>query len=293
MVARKDNRSWKSRSRRDREAVHERMRFHPSSHLYDFYVFDELMRLPLKFWQKFKVDFGRHPFGAGNNNQCIYRRTDKSTYFVAPKQWPGLKCHMTFATTERLVAATINQALMKLWASQKKRKKPDDFALQKPFLLILDDVPGIHPIRTEVKIDNRARKQDIKSLVSELSKQEPNGLIISDMVPLAHNVTNFQRMKGANQYQGANITIILTLISPEKYARLNILGQFLDLEQVVSIYYFDQISQATGRNTGFRQVAASQATATIVASKKTYNCVLRDSSKVNARVQPYIRQKAA
>ena len=57
-----------------------------------------------------------------------------------------------------------------------------------------------------------------------------------------------------------DVFIVLTS-RPEVYARLNALGLWLGLEDTIAKYYAAQLSQAVGRNTGFRK---KQGTKTVV-----------------------------
>ena len=45
----------------------------------------------------------------------------------------------------------------------------------------------------------------------------------------------------------------MTCLSPTKYAELNVIGRWLSIPNIIPTYYQDQINQAVGRKTGFRQ----------------------------------------
>ena len=62
----------------------------------------------------------------------------------------------------------------------------------------------------------------------------------------------FQKAKGANHLADRDIYIIVTHLNPDHYAELNVVGQWLEIPDVIELYYRDQISQAVGRNGGFR-----------------------------------------
>ena len=68
--------------------------------------------------------------------------------------------------------------------------------------------------------------------------------------------------------------VIPTCISPEQYAELNVVGQWLDIPNVVSLFYEDQISQAVGRNRGFRRSRKSTKTA-VISSNRLAKTVLQ------------------
>jgi hypothetical protein len=61
----------------------------------------------------------------------------------------------------------------------------------------------------------------------------------------------FQGMKGQNGFADKDISIILTCLNPEKFAELNVIGQWLGIHDVIDRHYDDQLNQAVGRNRGF------------------------------------------
>jgi hypothetical protein len=65
-------------------------------------------------------------------------------------------------------------------------------------------------------------------------------------------VLTFQSAKGANHLADEDIYIIVTHLHPMQYAKLNVIGQWLRIPDVIDLYYRDQISQAVGRNKGIR-----------------------------------------
>ena len=64
-----------------------------------------------------------------------------------------------------------------------------------------------------------------------------------------------------------DIYIIVTHLNPEHYAQLNAVGQWLQIPDVIELYYRDQISQAVGRNKGFRDTGNGRKTIVIASSK--------------------------
>ena len=90
-------------------------------------------------------------------------------------------------------------------------------------------------------------------------------------------------MKGYNQWSGKNVFIVLSFLAPEVYARLNALGLWLGLEDTIAKYYAAQLSQAVGRNTGFRK---KQGTKTVVVAT---DGLLRLIQSKLARFAPRVR----
>ncbi len=64
---------------------------------------------------------------------------------------------------------------------------------------------------------------------------------------------SFQRMKGRNDLADKDAYVIVTSLAPELYARLNVIGQWLGIPDIIELHYQGLINQAVGRNTGFRQ----------------------------------------
>ena len=79
-------------------------------------------------------------------------------------------------------------------------------------------------------------------------------LVIADEIDGIERVITFQSMKGQNRFVERDISIIPTCLAPEKFAELNVIGQWLGIKDVVDRYYDDQINQAVGRNRGFRRL---------------------------------------
>ncbi len=149
---------------------------------------------------------------------------------------------------------------------------------QRPlFRLVLDDVPGVYPIHFPVFLDPKARAdrrdgmpEGVSALAAEISAADPNAAVISDGVNGVPNVYTFQSMKGLNGLERKNLYIILTWLAPDKYAELNVLGQWLGCGRVIEQHYQDQINQAAGRNCGFRQAEALAKTV-VFASKALWS----------------------
>lgn len=75
---------------------------------------------------------------------------------------------------------------------------------------------------------------------------------------------------------------IVTYLALEVYARLNVMGQWFGAKDLVAQHYLAQISQAVGRNTGFRQ--KNDTKAVVVASKSLLRLIRGDLEQLNCRV---------
>jgi hypothetical protein len=64
----------------------------------------------------------------------------------------------------------------------------------------------------------------------------------------------------------------MTFLAPEQYAKLNVVGQWLHIPDVIALYYEDQINQAVGRNRRFRDNAATETI--IIASYRLYKNII-------------------
>jgi hypothetical protein len=101
-------------------------------------------------------------------------------------------------------------------------------------------------------------------------------------------VLTFQGMKGQNGFADKDISIILTCLNPEKFAELNVIGQWLDIPDVIDRHYDDQLNQAVGRNRGFRLSDKRSTTTQVTTSPRLWQQVLRNRQHRPRRVQLYI-----
>jgi hypothetical protein len=101
-------------------------------------------------------------------------------------------------------------------------------------------------------------------------------------------VLTFQRMKGQNGFADKDISIILTCLNPEKFAELNVIGQWLGIPDVIDRHYDDQLNQAVGRNRGFRLSDKRSTTTQVITSPRLWQQVLRNRQDRPRRVQLYI-----
>jgi hypothetical protein len=77
-------------------------------------------------------------------------------------------------------------------------------------------------------------------------------------------VKKFQGAKGMNGLEEKDIYIIPTYLNGALYAKLNVIGQWLGIPNIIQLHYQDQINQAVGRNRGFRQSSLRDDTKTVV-----------------------------
>ena len=154
--------------------------------------------------------------------------------------------------------------------------------------LDLTNMRGIFPIKIPVFLDHRARgrDKDIEALVHEIRSNDPNGVIIANGVETNNNIYTFQGMKGLNGLETSNIHVIMTWFAPEHYEKLNILGQWLDNDEVLLDYYLDQICQAVGRNTGFRQ-CSPEVKVSVTMSSSFWRKYLFRLNDISSRVKLY------
>jgi hypothetical protein len=228
----------------------------------DFERFDELMRLNLSKLASISVDYDRIPFGFDQQDRGIYRPKRGERYYLGPQSWMfDSHCQWIFLTTEDLITEAIDAVYSKSGQSR---------------LLIrcdLDAVSGVFPIKVPLFIDARAKAATLQALVDEILATQPKAKIIADKVK-SPQVTNFTVMKGSNEFEHDDIIIIPQLLHPDHYSLLNVTGVFLDRDDVIELHYRDLITQAVGRNRGFRESSARDTTTHVVASNRLLKLVL-------------------
>ncbi|MGH1570717.1 hypothetical protein ACRAWG_08690 [Methylobacterium sp. P31] len=249
---------WRHKGRRDRLNIYGPLASElPGELAGNFAHFDELMRLDLRTLSQVDVDFAAIPFGSDQDEEGIYRRKHGERYFIGPRPWiSATTAHVTFLTTEQIVTEVIDTTL---------KKSP---GVADPFRLDLIDLPGIYPIRIPAFIDKRAaadRAGDrrVSALAEEILQGNSNAVVVSDGTKGVDGVLSFQGAKGRNGLEDKDVYIVATNLAPEKYAELNVLGQWLGLPDVIGLHYQDQLDQAVGRNRGFRQSGAETKTVVI------------------------------
>jgi hypothetical protein len=116
---------------------------------------------------------------------------------------------------------------------------------------------------------------------------DANAVVISNNVVGVERVLTFQKSKGMNDLNDKNIYVILTPLAPEQYAELNVIGQWLNITDVISLFYEDQINQSVGRNRGFRQSLTHDTTTVVITSNRLYKNVLQKLESGAGRTRLY------
>ena len=111
-------------------------------------------------------------------------------------------------------------------------------------------------------------------MAQEIIASNANAIVISDMVRGVDQVMNFQSMKGVNGLEANDVYIVVTCLSPAKYAELNVIGRWLEIPNIIQKYYQDQINQAVGRNRGFRQSRDRKTKTALISSRRLWKSVL-------------------
>jgi hypothetical protein len=236
-----------------------------------FEEYDTLRRLDLNQLQEVKVDFEFAPFGHENSPEAIYRRRHGEPFYVGSRDWAfNSSMRWTFLTTERWVTEVIS-------AVYKKQRRP-------LIRLDLDDLPGIYPIHVPVSYSRMAKVEEVPALAQNILDSNLNAVVIADGLDdlKGDRAKSFQGMKGHNGFSQSDVFIILTHLSPEVYARLNVLGQWIDQSDVIAQHYVAQLNQAVGRNTGFRQTDNTKTV--IIASKGLMRLIKNHFERPNCRV---------
>ena len=274
---------WRNCRRDDRLSIYRRLKTKkglPGNLFAGFENFDELMRVDLSTLDMVSVDYEKIPFGYDHTNSGIYRERHGDKYYIGPKHWLfGADRHVTVLTTETLVMDAV------VGVANRYRHRGGESKL--PFRLTLDHAPGIYPIKIPAFIDKRARKGGVTVLAQEITESNANAIVISDMVRDVLTVMTFQGMKGVNGLEASDVYIVVTCLSPAKYAELNAIGRWLGIPNIVQTYYQDHINQAVGRNRGFRQSPHRQTKTVLVTSPRLWKSVLSGLLDSDPRVQLY------
>jgi hypothetical protein len=154
----------------------------------------------------------------------------------------------------------------------------------------------LFPVEVPLVIDQRAAadrfgKKKISALAAEILR-DPNAIVIANGADRGDSrVKTFQAAKGLNGLEENDIYVTPTWLSPQQYAELNLIAQWLDIRDSITLFYEDQISQAVGRNSGFRKSKKPTKTQVICArrfAKRILSQCFEDSS---ARIR-LVRQDA-
>ena len=142
----------------------------------------------------------------------------------------------------------------------------------------------VFPVHVPVSINASARANDIQALAKEILHNNANAAVIADGLGelKGDRAKSFQGMKGHNGFSQRDVYSIMTFLAPEVYARLNVIGQWIGQPDPIAQHYLAQISQAVGRNTGFRQTSDTKAV--IVASSGLLRLIRDDLERLNGRV---------
>jgi hypothetical protein len=238
-----------------------------------FEKFNNLMRLDLTKLQRMEVNFDAIPYGYDNKPGGLYNGRDGNVFYVGHQTWfSGETTSWGFLTTENLTSR-IAEVLHRLVERQL-------------FPFSMPNVPGIHPIKVPLVLDSRARAEKVFVLAKQINDANSNAIVIADGVEGIDRVLTFQSAKGRNGLEEKDVYIILTNLAPAKYEELNVLGQWLEMPDIIQTYYQDQINQAVGRNRGFRQLTTKQTRIVVVAAKRFYDSVIK-RLEPNSRVQLY------
>jgi hypothetical protein len=196
-----------------------------------------------------------------------YAKRNRERFHLGVQPWlEDCKARLTFLTTESIVSFVLIHVY-----EQSSTK-----------LRVLDLHPpcGLFPIDVSLMIDKRAAADRpgspmVTSLAQELLAANPNAVVIGDGIDGPDSrVMNFQRVKGLNGLEHNDICIIPTFLAADAYAALNIVGQWLNLSNVITCFYGDQISQAVGRNQGFRKT--DNGSLAVICSHRLKRNVLRN-----------------
>jgi hypothetical protein len=290
---------WRNLPRKARQEIYEGLKqedgFPPLS-MKSFEDFEELMRLDLTTLRSVNVDFDRFPYGKDNPTTVgIYRPKDGEQYYIGAKQWIAeMNAVPTFLTTEEVVAKVIRRAFEEVVSNiETKLVDGDKLPNKRLYRIDLDEVDGVYPVNVPIIHDPRARadgkKAGVSQLASSILSADENAIVIANGVDKElPRILTFQRMKGLNGLEERNIYIVLTWLAPTVYAKLNVLGQWLDCEMTVSGYYQDQINQAVGRNRGFRQ-SDNETKTVVICSKELWRLFLYEFPC--SRVQFYLSEE--
>jgi hypothetical protein len=252
-----------------------------------FESYEELMRIQLDKLDRVEVNCDAIPFGHDNvakedgDRTGIYRKLNGTAFYLGAKEWLKHKgTHWAFLTTERLATDVIEKAYGKM--------------PKRLMVLRLDNMPDVYPIRIPIFLDPRAAadrpgKKKISDLAKEILDTNGNAVVVADGVGDGIGAMTFQRMKGRNDLADRDVYIMLTSLAPELYARLNVIGRWLGIPDIIGLHYQGLINQAVGRNTGFRQQNGTQTV--MICSRRLWNQTISKLNLKHPRVLLYENRK--
>ena len=224
----------------------------------DFDGFDALANIELETLATVTVDFEAIPYGSVTDPESIYRKEHGKKAVFGAKEWlRELKCRKIFLTTENVVAAVTEYVF-------RNGVHPARIIRRS-----LEPTSGVHPIQVPIIRDERAVSRDVEALVDEIVSGNENAIVICNGVDNdnAGTVINFELAKGRNDLSDNDIYIIMTMLHPKDFARLNALGIFIARPDIIKTHYRDLLIQATGRNTGYRDTRNGRRTIVIQGRK--------------------------
>jgi hypothetical protein len=229
------------------------------------------MRVRLPSLERVLVNFDAIPYGGDKNDKGIYRGLNGKPFYLGVQHWlASMTGRRNFLTTESLMTEVVRAAY------RKQAMFEDGKRVARLACARIDPPSELFPIPVPVCIDKRASGRRAGELAREITEANPNAVVICNNVKDNDRVLTFQKAKGANHLADRDIYIIVTHLNPDHYAELNVVGQWLGIPDVIELYYHDQISQAVGRNRGFRDTGRK--TVVIASSKLAQSGLFRSAA---------------
>jgi hypothetical protein len=231
------NQDWKKLARAERRERWRALEGDLPTWLEGFDALDEAMRLDLGALREIKIDHSRAPLGRGGDKN-IYRRVTTSnlgTWWIGATGWiRRSRARVTVLTTEEMVSTAAQTALGSA--------------------VLLNLQYGDDPRSAlRLRVDGRASARGRKELAKELAASGRRTAVVVNGLDGLEGTYTFQKVKGLNDLADHDVHVIETYLSPAEYARVCAVGLWAGIEDPVGTYYADRISQAIGRNTGYRQ----------------------------------------
>jgi hypothetical protein len=220
----------------------------------DFETLTEYAYIDIDELYEVKADFGAIPYSFDPKEAGMYQRmSGKSATFVQKPWFNVVRCPKVFLTTESVVVATTQSVI----------------GADNLFLREIEPAAGIHPVSIPIVCDDRAVKRKANALVDEILASNENTVVIrnGEERKLGNKVINFERVKGRNDLKEKDIYIIMTMLHAEEYFKLNTLGIFIGRNDIIQMHYRDLLTQATGRNTGYRDTGDGRQAVVIQCTK--------------------------
>jgi len=252
--------------------IYRNIRFDSSFPRPSFEQFDADMRVRLSSLEKVLVDFDAIPFGNDKNDKGIYKSQNGTAFYLGVQQWLATTGSRNYLTTESLMTEVVRAAY------RKQAMFKDDKRRARLVCARIDPPSELFPIPVPVYIDKRANAENAAKLAREITEANPNAVVICNRVKDNERVLTFQKAKGANRLADRDVYVIVTHLAPEHYAQLNVVGQWLGIPDVIELYYRDQVSQAVGRNKGFRDTGKGRKTVVITSSQLEKSGIFRSAA---------------